>query len=56
MKFFMMGRVKTKTIKLVFVVSPLSTQHLDKRAKTGWLRIRMSSDKVTFLSTDCCLR
>jgi hypothetical protein len=29
--------VKPKTKKLVFVASPLSTQHLGKRAKTGWL-------------------
>jgi hypothetical protein len=32
--------VKPKTIKLVFVASPLSMQHLGIRAKTGWLRIR----------------
>jgi hypothetical protein len=28
-------------IELVFVASPLSTQHLGERAKTGWLRIRI---------------
>ena len=33
--------VKPKTIKLVFVASPLSTQHYGERAKTGWLRIRI---------------
>jgi hypothetical protein len=27
--------VKPKTIRLVFVASPLSTQHYGKRAKTG---------------------
>ena len=27
-------------MKLVFVASPLSTQHLGERAKTGWLGIR----------------
>jgi hypothetical protein len=26
-----------KTMKLVFVASPLSKQHLGERAKTGWL-------------------
>ena len=35
------GWVKPKTIKLVFVASPLSTQHLGERAKTGWLEIRI---------------
>jgi hypothetical protein len=29
------GRVIPKTIKLVFVASPLSTQHKGERAKTG---------------------
>ena len=32
--------VKPKTIKLVFVASPLSTQHSGERTKTGWLGIR----------------
>ena len=32
-------RVKPKTIKLVFVASPLSTQHEGERAKTDWLGI-----------------
>jgi hypothetical protein len=31
-----MVRVKPKTIKLVFVASPLSTQHYGERVKTGW--------------------
>ena len=30
---------QTKTKKLVFVASPLSTQHSGKRAMTGWLGI-----------------
>jgi hypothetical protein len=29
-------RVKLKTIKLVLVASPLSTQRQGERAKTGW--------------------
>ena len=33
--------VKPKTIKLVFVASPLSTQHSGVRANTGWLGIRI---------------
>ena len=32
---------QTKDYKLVFVASPLSTQHLEERAKTGWLGIRI---------------
>jgi hypothetical protein len=35
------GRVKSKTITLVFVASPLSTQHEGERVKTGWLGIRI---------------
>jgi hypothetical protein len=35
------GEVKPKTIKLVFVASPLSTQYYRDRAKTGWLGIRI---------------
>jgi hypothetical protein len=34
-------RVKPKTVKLVFVTSPVSTHHLGERAKTGWLEIRI---------------
>ena len=34
-RFFEYGRVNLKTIRLVFVASPLSTQHYGKRAKTG---------------------
>jgi hypothetical protein len=33
-------RVKPKTITLVFVASPLSTQHPGERAKTDWLKNR----------------
>ena len=29
----------TKTIELLFVASPLSTQHYGVRVKTGWFRI-----------------
>ena len=48
-------RVKSKTIKLVFVASLLSTQHLGERAKTGWFGIRiMYPSGVTCLSADCC--
>ena len=47
-------RVKAKTIKLVFVTSPLSTQHYGERAKTVWLRIRiMCESGATCLSVDC---
>ena len=44
-----------RTIQLVFVASPLSTQHYGERAKIGWLGIRiMCSNGVTFLPADCC--
>jgi len=46
-------RVKPKTIKLVFVNSPLSTQPLGERAKTGWFGIRiMCPSEATCLSAD----
>ena len=46
---------QTKTIKLVFVASPLSTQHLGERAKTGWLGIRiMCLNGVIYLPVNCC--
>ena len=32
---------KLKTIKFVFVASPLSMKHQGERAKSGWLRIRI---------------
>ena len=35
------GLVKPRTIKLVFVASPLSTQQYGERAKIGWLGIRI---------------
>jgi hypothetical protein len=35
------GRVKPKTIKLVFVASPLSRQHYGERTNNGWLGIRI---------------
>jgi hypothetical protein len=48
-------RVKPKTIKLVFVASPLSKQHSGARAKTRWLGIRiMFLSGATCLSADCC--
>ena len=49
------GRVEPKTIKLVFVASPLSTHHSGKRAKTGWLEIRiMCPSGAICLPADCC--
>jgi len=48
-------RVKPKAMKLVFVASPLSTQHSGERAKTGWLGIRiMCQSGTTCQSADCC--
>jgi hypothetical protein len=48
-------RVKPKTIKLVFVASPLSTQHLGERANTGRLGIWiMCPSGATCLSADWC--
>jgi len=35
-------RVKPKTIKLVFVTSPLSTQHSGERTETCWPCIRIT--------------
>ena len=44
-----------ETIKLVFVASPLGTQHKGERAKIGWLAIRiLCPSGTTCLSTDCC--
>jgi hypothetical protein len=49
------GRVKPKTLKLVFVASTLSTQHLGERAKTVWFGIRiMCLSGATCLPADCC--
>ena len=49
------GRVKPKTIKLVFVASPLNSQYSGERAKTGWFGIRiMCPYGVTYQSADCC--
>jgi hypothetical protein len=40
---------------LVFVASPLNTQHEGERAKTGWLGIRiMCPSETTCLPADCC--
>ena len=38
---FELWSFKPKTIKLVFVASPLSTQHYRERTKTGWHGIRI---------------
>ena len=47
------NRVKPKIIKLVFVASPLSTQHQGEIAKTGWLGIRiMCPSGATCLPAD----
>jgi len=49
------GRVKLKTIKLVFVASLLSTQHQGERAKTGWLGIWIiCQGGASCLPADCC--
>jgi hypothetical protein len=43
------------TIKLVFVASPLSTQHQGERAKIDWLGIRITCPSgPTCLSAVCC--
>jgi hypothetical protein len=48
-------REKPKTIKLVFVASPLRTQCLGERTKIGLLGIRIICPSgATSLSTDCC--
>ena len=47
------GSIHLETIKLVFVASPLSTQHKRERANTGWLGIRiMCASGVICLSVD----
>jgi len=44
---FQSGRVKPKTIKCVFVPSPLITQHYQGvRAKTGRLGVRIKMSRV----------
>ena len=49
------GFVKPKTIKLVYVASPQSTQHYGERAKTGLFKIRiMCPNEATCLPADCC--
>jgi hypothetical protein len=40
-KYFSIATSITKTMKLVFVASPLSTQHYGDRVKIGWLGIRI---------------
>ena len=39
--------VKPKTIKLVFVASPVNTQHWGERANAGWVGIRIMCLNVT---------
>ena len=49
------GRIKPKTLKLVFIASPLSMQHRGERATTGRLGIRiMCLSGATCLPADCC--
>ena len=49
------GRVKPKTMKMVFAVSPLSSQQYGLKAKTGWLGIRMMCPSgLTYLPLNCC--
>jgi hypothetical protein len=49
------SRVKPKTIKLVFVASPLSTQHEGERAKYYRFKIRIKCQGgATFVLADCC--
>ena len=44
-----------ETIKLVFVSSPVSTQHYGERVKYNWLGIRiMCPSGATCLLADCC--
>ena len=48
-------RGKRKTIKSVFTVFPVSTQHQGERAKTDWLGIRIISPSgATCLHADYC--
>ena len=48
------NRVKLKAIKLVFVASPLSTQHLSRKSKDWWLGMRIVClSGATSLSADC---
>jgi hypothetical protein len=48
------GRIKLKTIKLVFAVSLLCMQHYGVRAKTGWLGSGISCPSgATFLPANC---
>ena len=45
---------QTKDYEIGIVASPLSTQHLGVRTKTGWLGIRiMCQSGVICLSPDC---
>jgi hypothetical protein len=47
---------QTKDFKMVFVASPLSTQHLGERANSGWLAIKIvCPNGATCLFVDCCV-
>jgi hypothetical protein len=49
-----LGQVKPKTMQLIFVASPLSTQYWGEREKTGGLGIRiMCPSGATCLPRDC---
>lgn len=44
-------RLKSKTLKLIFVVPLLSNQHKEGRTMTGWI---MCLNGATSLLRDCC--
>ena len=44
-------RVKPKTMKLIYVGSPLSTQHYEERAKTGLARNQNNVSEWNNMST-----
>jgi hypothetical protein len=49
------GGVETKTMKFAFVASRLKHAALRRRAKTGWLGIRIKCpSRATCLPADCC--
>jgi hypothetical protein len=51
------GRVKPKTVIIVFAASPLNTQYKGERAKTGWFGIRIFCPSgATCLSANCCYK
>ena len=48
------GRMKSKTIKLVFVASPLSMYHQSVRAMTAWFGIRIMCLSGVTSTVKCC--